>query len=149
MLNRFFLRLMLLVWLACGAQIATAQFVSEDAVTAVARAQSGNYAQAYDLAGDDPVLSDLVTYLRLRSGGSPFNDYALFLAARPDWRDANRLRARAEEMLFKGRDSTDVIAWFDGHDPQTGQGAVRAGRCAGGHGRLYGGPDCAGWRGCG
>lgn len=125
MMNRFLLRLMMLVWMAGVGSVAMAQFAPADAVTAVERAQSGQYAQAYDLAGDDPVMTDLVTFLRLRGGGSPFGDYVQFMQKRPDWPETNRLRARAEGMLFKGRAAAEVIAWFKGHDPQTGEGAVR------------------------
>ena len=94
--------------LFCAGAPLVGDVVPADAVTAVERASDGNFAQAYDLAAQDAVTSDLITWLRLRGGGAPFADYALFLAARPDWPDQNRLRARAEVMMRKGMDKDEL-----------------------------------------
>lgn len=125
MLNRPLIRLMMtLVLVLFGTAVLRAEVVPQTAVMAIERAVGGNFAQAYDLAEGDAVTSDLITWIRLRKGGSPFGDYALFAAARPGWPNQDRLRARAEEMLFNGPAVPNIHEWFQGYSPQTGEGAV-------------------------
>ena len=102
-----------------------AQVMPDTAVSAIAQAGAGDFPRAYQLADGDAVMTDLVTWMRLRQGGAPFGDYAAFLAARPDWPDADRLRERAEEALPKTTASDAVLAWFGDRAPATGEGAVR------------------------
>lgn len=79
---------------------------------------------AYALS-EDAVTRDVITWLRLRSAGQPFEDYAPFLQKRADWPGLDQIRSRAEQAIVKGSDPAGVIAWFAGAAPQTGEGAVR------------------------
>lgn len=72
-----------------------------------------------------PVARDLVTWQRLRAGAGALVDYNRFLAARPDWPGLDRLRARGEEAITPDIAPAEVIAYFAGQTPQTGQGAAR------------------------
>ena len=100
--------------------------VSRDAAVAMAAAAQGDWDVAYALApAAQPVVRDLVTWLRLREGEAQFDDYVAFFAARPDWPDQSRLRARAEEALVKGTSPDIVRDFFASQPPQTGEGALR------------------------
>lgn len=79
---------------------------------------------AYDLA-QDPVTTDLLTWLRLRDGAGTFAEYQTFVAANPGWPGLSRLRAASERVIPKGHDAAAVMAWFVQDAPQTGEGAVR------------------------
>lgn len=116
--------LLLTLSLGCAASSAASQDLPADSIAAVALAADGDFDQAAALSVDQ-VTTDLITWLRLRSGQGDFAEYGRFLAARPDWPDQNRLRARAEVKIAKGHDPAAVIAWFAGTAPQTGEGAVR------------------------
>ena len=80
------------------------------------------------VAGQGTVVRDLVRWMRLRAGaegGAVFAAYENFLAARPHWPGLDRLRARGEETMPEGLPPQQVLDWFQGVKPQTGQGAVR------------------------
>ena len=98
--------------------------VAPEAVAAIEAADSA-WGAAYALAVDDPVTTDLLTWMHLRSGRAPFAAYREFLTRRPDWPQVGRLRAAGERAIPKGHDQDEVIAWFDGAAPQTGQGLLR------------------------
>ncbi len=102
-----------------------AQAVDPQAVGAIEAAQD-DWDQAYaTAAAADPVTADVLTWMRLRAGEATFPDYQRFVAARADWPGLDRLRAAAELTIEKGHDPAEVIAWFAGQPPQTGEGAVR------------------------
>lgn len=107
--------------LATGAK---ADVTAPSAVAAVAATDDQSWDTAYALT-QDPVARDVVTWLRLRSPGQPFSDYATFLENRADWPGLARIRDRAEQAIEKGTDPDMVIAWFGEDAPQTGAGAVR------------------------
>ena len=96
-----------------------------EAVEAVRVADSGDLERAYEVAGTDALASDLVTWLRLRDGAGRFDEYVLFLDARPDWPERDRLLARAEVQMPRDLPPEDVVGWFGDRAPETGEGAVR------------------------
>lgn len=79
---------------------------------------------AQDIVADaDPVTRDLLRWMQYRDGLGSFDEMAAFLAARPDWPGLGSIRAKAEERLADAQPA-DVLAFFDGADVETGQGAV-------------------------
>ena len=120
------LRLIPLLAMLCAAPALQAQAISEAALAAIRATGDDAWDTAYSLApANDPVASDVVTWLRLRSEDQPFADYQGFLRQRADWPGLDRIRARGEEAMPKGTDPAEVLLWYGDRDPQTGQGAVR------------------------
>jgi len=76
------------------------------------------------LAGLDANTADVARWLRYRAGDGTFSDIEAFLQARPDWPTLSRLRATAELAIDIAVPNANVLSFFDGHDPETGQGAV-------------------------
>jgi soluble lytic murein transglycosylase len=95
--------------------------------TPVATAMAaGDWDLAYALAAPGgEVARDLVTWTRLRAGAGTFGEYAAFVAAHAHWPGLDRLRAEGEKAIVPGHPAAEVLAWFDGTTPQTGEGAVR------------------------
>ena len=73
----------------------------------------------------DQVALDVVAWLRLRDGEGTFDEYQIFVTARPDWPGLDGIRARGEETIEKGHDPAEVLRWFGDLRPRTGIGAVR------------------------
>ena len=102
-----------------------AQTVDSDSQRAIAAADDG-WDAAYEIAsGGDPVATDTLTWLRLRSGDGTFDEYRSFLADHADWPGLDRIRAQAERAIPDGYGAEALIAWFGENDPETGEGAVR------------------------
>lgn len=93
-------------------------------LAAVAAASGDAWDTAYALS-EDEVTQDVVTWLRLRERGQPFEDYAPFLQKRSDWPGLDRIRTRAEQAIPKGAPAQQVIDWFGENVPLSGEGAVR------------------------
>ena len=74
---------------------------------------------------DDPASRDVVTWMQLRAQNGDFADYEDFLARNPDWPGLPFLRRQGELTIPPNADPDRVIAYFDGHVPQTGTGALR------------------------
>ncbi len=91
-------------------------------------AEEGDWETAYEEAGESRIAADLLTWTRLREGEGDFVEAKGFLAARPDWPGLDRLRARAEEAIPEDVAPGDVLAFFEGEEPQTGEGVVRLAR---------------------
>lgn len=103
-----------------------AQVPGPDVIAAVRAADDGDYAQAFDLAGDDdPMAADLIRWMQLRDGQGSFADARAFLAARPDWPGLDRVRAAGEVAMDAGVAPADVLDFFGDTPPETGEGAVR------------------------
>jgi soluble lytic murein transglycosylase len=101
-----------------------AQTVPPEAVAAIAAADQG-WDMSYALARDtDPVVTDAITWLRLRAGDATFAEYRAFVASKPEWPGVDRLRAEAELVIDEDHDPAEVIAFFAEDSPQTGEGAV-------------------------
>ena len=98
------------------------------------------FAQAVDLlrAGEDDegaystlpegdqLLLDLLIWIDLRDNETEaaFGSYQSFLANRGDWPGLSRLRANAERSVDDTISNAARLAFFDGQDIETGQGAV-------------------------
>ncbi|WP_342068939.1 lytic transglycosylase domain-containing protein [Yoonia algicola] len=110
---------------AVAAVSVQAQSVDPKSIAAIDAAQS-DWDVAIEIAqGVGPVTQDTLMWLRLRSGDVRFATYRDFLNRRADWPGLDRLRAEAELMIDDSVASADIVAWFAGQTPQTGEGAVR------------------------
>ena len=91
------------------------------AFRAIAR---GDWDRAAEVAKrDGPVAQEIVEWARLRAGEGTPADVLVFLAAHPDWPGLDLMR-RQSEPAFAGASAAQVRAFFDGHPPQTPEGAV-------------------------
>jgi soluble lytic murein transglycosylase len=73
---------------------------------------------------DDTGTQRLIAeWRRLRAGQGNLDDALRFLSENADWPGLELLRRRAEASLPIGRRAEDVLRFFDGAEPQTGQGA--------------------------
>lgn len=92
---------------------------------AFAASRDGDWAMAYAMVGtSDPVAQSLITWARLRDGDGSFSDYTAFLAAHPDWPGLSLVREKAEMSVTGAEPTADLLAFFDGSDVATGEGAV-------------------------
>ncbi len=74
----------------------------------------------------EPALLAWVEWRRLREGEvEDFAAYRTFLAARPDWPEAARLQARAEELLDESLPPSEILAFFVDREPRTRLGRLR------------------------
>jgi soluble lytic murein transglycosylase len=102
-----------------------AQSIDARSIAAIDAAQSDWNVAAQIAQGVGPVTQDTLMWLRLRTGDAPFAAYRDFLDRRADWPGLDRLRAEAELMIDETVRPAEVVAWFAGEAPQTGEGAVR------------------------
>lgn len=99
------------------------------ALTAIAAARSGDWAQAYAQAGQsrDPLVTKIVQWLDYNRA-SPSGRYAEisgFIEQNPDWPHRKLLLRRAEEALASESDDT-AADWLKRHPPISGAGQARA-----------------------
>ncbi len=75
----------------------------------------------------DALTQDLLiwTWLRAENSTAPFAVYRDFLLRHPDWPGLDRLRAQGELAIATGTPAAEVIAYFGGARPQTGEGAIK------------------------
>ena len=71
-----------------------------------------------------PVARDIIEWHRFRAGGGRFDEVVEFLERRPDWPGLDYLRRRSEGSVPFGARERDVVAFFHGALPQTGEGSV-------------------------
>jgi len=99
-----------------------------DFAQAASLLRAGDTAQAFtEAARADPVQQDLLEWLHLRDGDTadvPFATYAAFLDRRASWPGLSRIRAAAERSITDATPDGDVLAFFDGQNVETGEGAV-------------------------
>lgn len=124
-MRRVFLTLGVCLCLAAGA---AAQIAADD--PAVARvfdaARDGDWATAQSaVPANDPILRDLVTWLKIRADAADFETARAFLARRGDWPRQDDLQAAAEKVIPSALSADEVIAWFGGRAPKTGFGVLR------------------------
>ena len=85
----------------------------------------------------EPALATWVTWRRLREGDAgDFETYRAFLDAKPDWPEAARLQARAEELLDGGVPDAEVLRFFAERTPRTRLGRLRLAEALLATGRL-------------
>jgi len=117
--------LLILLLVLPGVARADAASALAGALKAVARQDWPGAAVAAQVAG--PVAADLVEWHRLRAGDGAARDYAAFVARRPDWPGLPLLLEKGEyAVAAAGVDA--IIAYFAGHAPQTGVGALALAR---------------------
>ncbi|MQA66437.1 MAG: transglycosylase SLT domain-containing protein [Alphaproteobacteria bacterium] len=87
-----------------------------------------DWAKARALAAqtDEPVLSDLISWVRFTTRGEymAFDEVTAFIEAHPDWPQMRDLRENAEEALNERVPDARVLAWFEKHPPITPKGAM-------------------------
>jgi len=71
------------------------------------------------------VARDLVEWARLRAGQGDFADYLTFLQRNGDWPGLDYLRRRGEARIPRAADPAQVLAFFAGNAPETGNGNLR------------------------
>jgi len=79
------------------------------------------------LTEGDKLTLDLLIWMQLRDRDveAPFGSYDSFLSIRPNWPGNSRIRANAERLIDPDQTPTEMIlAFFDGQNIETGQGAV-------------------------
>lgn len=63
-----------------------------------------------------------------RDNGAPFSDISRFISTHRDWPNQHGLQARAEEaMPAESMSPSEVIDWFQGRDPVSGEGMFKLG----------------------
>lgn len=124
-LPRIFSLLMLLI---CALPQAAVADAAEDLKRAYGLMRAGKWTEAVAAAGEPGSLGrDILVWHRLRTAtsGADFADYRSFLTRRPDWPGEPYARRMGERTIPEGGDPARVVAYFDGHVPQTGKGVLR------------------------
>lgn len=92
---------------------------------ALAAAGARDWPAAAAAAGrEGPLAADIVEWLRLRAGEGTLTDYEAFLARRADWPGLALVRQRGETAVARSTTPARVLAWFDGREPATPEGAL-------------------------
>ncbi|MFS4438217.1 lytic transglycosylase domain-containing protein [Paracoccaceae bacterium GXU_MW_L88] len=88
---------------------------------AFAAAESNSFVVAQP---DQPVMRAMHEWETLRGGDRPFSAYVEFLDAHPNWPDRDLLLRQAERAITEATPARDVVAFFEGRQPDTGSGAI-------------------------
>lgn len=94
-------------------------------IDALASAEKGQLEKALAALPPDTeqMVKDLIWWSALTAGGRvSFHDARAFYQRRSDWPLPGTLRRRVEEAIDPRTPDTDILAWFNQHPPQTGQG---------------------------
>ena len=119
-------RLKMFLALLLAATQAPAQEVDPADAEAVATAEDKGYAAAFEAAeGRDPLVRDVIEWMRLREGQGSFADVRAFMEAHPDWPGMAQIRGRGENGIGPGNDPQEIVDWFGDNAPRTGIGAAR------------------------
>jgi soluble lytic murein transglycosylase len=95
-------------------------------VVAAAERRDWAAAEAAARRTGEPLLATWVTWRRLREGdAADFATYRAFLDANPDWPEAARIQARAEELLDESVPAAEVSRFFAERPPRTRLGRLR------------------------
>ena len=89
--------------------------------------EAGDDEGAYSTLPDGDALTlDLLNWIDLRDADTDaaFGAYQSLLSKRPDWPGLSRVRAAAERAIDDTVSNAAILAFFNGHDVETGQGAV-------------------------
>ncbi len=86
---------------------------------------------------------DIVEWHRLRAGEGSLGDYESFLQRNADWPGLSLLREKGEEAVARSTTPKRVIAYFQGHPPETGAGAVAQVRALRDVGQMAAAEDAA------
>ncbi|WP_138934870.1 lytic transglycosylase domain-containing protein [Roseovarius arcticus] len=86
---------------------------------------AGRWDRAAQLAArDGPVAKELVEWARLRSGRGTLPEVLAFLNAHPGWPGLDKIREESKEVLKNANDA-QIIAFYEGAPPETGEGVLR------------------------
>jgi len=92
--------------------------------SALEAARDGRWEVAARLAArDGPGAAAIIEWLRLRAGLGTPGEVLGFRATHPGWPDLDDLRRASEEVMTRA-DFDDVLAFYDGYRPQTGEGVL-------------------------
>lgn len=120
-MTRFWAKVLVLITTVLTTGPAAASL--EAALEAVVRDQWQEAARQARAQGGTAV--PVVEWLRLRdsNGGAEFDDYRAFLRDYGDWPGLPWLRAQGEQVIDARTPRAQVLAYFQGRDPQTANGA--------------------------
>lgn len=91
---------------------------------ALSEMRDGNWTIALSVAGArGSVARDIIVWHWLRAGQGSAGDVEVFLDRRPDWPGLDWLRRKSEDS-FSGEDPDRVLRFYEGHPPQTPEGAL-------------------------
>jgi soluble lytic murein transglycosylase len=78
---------------------------------------------------EDQTAADLINWqiLTTKSADATFDEILSFAEKRSTWPRLERLLSRAEEVIPKDMPPLQIIAWFAGQEPMTGEGKLRLG----------------------
>lgn len=112
----------------CLAFVLATHAAAQDPAAALGRAmdavRAGDWDEARFVArGAGQVTSDIVAWHALRAGRGTPEEVTDFLTRNPDWPGLPYLRERTEPVMT-GADPAVIRTFFDGHTPQTGDGAL-------------------------
>jgi soluble lytic murein transglycosylase len=84
-------------------------------------------AMAIAAKAKNPLPRKVILWLNLtRPGpGRDFDDITSFMVKNPKWPRMGALQSQAERAMPEGTPAKSVIAWFNGRDPETPEGATR------------------------
>jgi soluble lytic murein transglycosylase len=84
-------------------------------------------AMAFAAKAKNPLPRKVILWLNLtRPGpGRSFDEITAFMAKNPKWPRMGTLQGQAERAMPEGIPAKSVIAWFNGRDPETPEGATR------------------------
>ena len=90
-----------------------------------------DWSRARDIASriSNQAARDLVDWRAFvtKDNGAAFSEIDHFIAGHRDWPNQKALQARAEEAMPQDMQADEVIAWFQGRDPTSGEGMLKLG----------------------
>ena len=90
-----------------------------------------DWTRARDIASriSNQAARDLVDWraFTTKDNGATFGEINGFLTSHRDWPNQKGLQARAEEAMPADMAADDVIAWFQGREPSSGEGMLKLG----------------------
>ena len=117
--------LILMVWATMGvAQSADPRAVLAEAVAA-AGARDWVAVNALRPRLTNRASRDVIDWMRLRGRQGTFSECQDFVKRNADWPGLRLLRLRCEYSIARGSNPAQVLAFFDGQEPQTGTGSLR------------------------
>ncbi|MBI1211049.1 MAG: transglycosylase SLT domain-containing protein [Alphaproteobacteria bacterium] len=114
---------------------AHAQFLSSSDLSQLSQAFDAadrkDWTRARDIAShiSNQAARDLVDWRAFvtKDNGATFAEINAFISSHRDWPSQSRLQARAEEAMPLDMAPDDVIAWFQGRQPTSGEGMLKLG----------------------
>nr|WP_076530644.1 lytic transglycosylase domain-containing protein [Roseovarius nanhaiticus] len=104
--------------------------------SALEAGSAGRWDRAAELAArEGRVAERLVEWARLRAGNGTLDEVLTFLNAHPGWPGLERLRAQSLETL-EGASDGEIVLFYEGAAPQTGEGVLRFAAALKGLGRT-------------